>query len=250
MVSVASDVRLGSERRFYSSMALVMALVTIIGFGPTYYFAGLQDAPTPVLTPRIHIHGAFCTAWIALLIVQTRLIAAGERRLHRMLGAAGAFVALAILVTGVMVALASQRRTHTLANAGTMADPYMFLIFPISAVLVFAGFVILGVLWRNRADFHKRFMLLATASLIGPAFARIVTQASSGLGIVGVRGAFGGLILIDLLVVALAIYDFRSRGRLHPATLWGGAFLILSGPLRIAIGFSDAWQSFAQSLMG
>lgn len=249
MVSVASDVRIGSERRFYSGMALVMALVTIIGFGPTYYFAGLHDAPTPVLTPRIHLHGAFCTAWIALLIVQTRLIAAGERRMHRMLGAAGALIALAVVVTGVIVALASERRTHTAANAGTMADPYMFLIFPMSAVLVFAGFVILGVLWRNRADFHKRFMLLATASLIGPAFARIITQASSGLGLVGIPGAIGGLILIDTLVVALAIYDLSSRGRLHPATLWGGAFLILSGPLRLAIGFSAPWQAFAQSLM-
>lgn len=40
----------------------------------------------------------------------------------------------------------------------------------------------------------------------------------------GPVGLFGGT---DLFLIAIAVYDWRSRGRIHPATLWGGAFLIV-----------------------
>jgi hypothetical protein len=92
-------------------------------------------------------------------------------------------------------------------------------------------------------------MILATSSLIIPALARTVTQAVSGMGLVGVPGVVGALVLLDVFLVALAVYDYNTRGRLHPVTLWGGGFLLLSEPLRFAIGFSEPWQSFARAVM-
>jgi hypothetical protein len=58
----------------------------------------------------------------------------------------------------------------------------------------------------------------------------------------GPIGFFG---VTDLFVVAIAVYDFRTSGRVHAATLWGGLFLIASQPLRLVIGGSSAWLSFA-----
>jgi hypothetical protein len=46
-------------------------------------------------------------------------------------------------------------------------------------------------------------------------------------------------------VVVLAVHDARSIHRLHPATLWGGLFLILSQPARLLITFTPAWLAFA-----
>ena len=249
MVSVASRVLPLSERRFYTGMALAMAAVTFVGFAPTYYLAALVDGPRPVLTPSVHLHGALCTAWIILLIVQTRLVASGRRDIHKRLGIAGAVIAAAVLASGVFVALHSQRRVHTEATADTLADPYVFLIFPFSSVGLFAVFVALGVWNRQRSDAHKRLMILATSSLIIPALARTVTQAVSGLGIVGVPGVVGALLLLNVFLIALAVHDYRTRGRLHPVTLWGGGFLLLSEPLRFAIGFSEPWQAFARAVM-
>jgi hypothetical protein len=249
MVSVASRVLPLGERRFFTGMALAMAAVTFVGFAPTYYLAAFNDGPRPILSPSVHLHGALCTAWVLLLILQTRLIASGRRALHKRLGIAGATIAAAVLVSGVFVALHSQRRVHTEATADTLADPYVFLIFPFSSVGLFALFVALGVLSRQRADAHKRWMILATSSLIIPALARTVTQAVSGMGLVGVPGVVGALVLLNVLLVALAVYDYNTRGRLHPVTLWGGGFLLLSEPLRFAIGFSEPWQSFARAVM-
>lgn len=249
MISVASHVRPLGDHRFFTGMALAMAAATFLGFAPTYFLVGFNHGPAPDLTPRLHIHGALCTAWILLLIVQTRLIAARRRDMHRLLGIAGVGLGAAIVVSGIFVAINSQRRVHTAVTADTLADPYVFLIFGLTSVSLFALFATLGVLQRRHPETHKRLMLLATANMIVPALARIVTQAEQAVGIVGVPGVVGGVLLLNLFLAAMLIHDFTTRGRLHAVTLWGGAFVVLSEPLRFVIGFSSPWQEIARTLM-
>jgi hypothetical protein len=81
-------------------------------------------------------------------------------------------------------------------------------------------------------------MLLATMALLPPALARwIVFYLGFGPPVV--------LALATLFVVPLVLWDFRTRGRLHPATLWGGLFLVLSVPVRLAIAFTNTWLAIA-----
>ena len=249
MVSVAAHVRPLSDRRFFGAMALALAATAFVGFAPTYYLVGLNDLPTPALTPSVHVHSALSTAWLVILIVQTQLIALGRRDLHKILGIAGAAIAAGTVLTGIMVALASERRVHTAANAGTLMDPYVFLMFPAMSIGLFAVFVGLAILKRNRPDTHKRLMLLGTISLIGPALARMVTMAVKGLGMVGLPGVVGAALLMNVFIAAIAIRDFKTRGHLHPATLWGGGLFVLSEPLRFTIAYSEPWQAFARALM-
>ena len=249
MVSVATHVRPLSDRKFFSVMALALAAVAFVGFAPTYYLVGLNNSPTPLLTPKLHVHAGLSTAWILMLIVQTQLIAAGRRDIHKMLGFASTGIAAATAITGMVVAIESERRIHTAATADTLMDPYVFLMFPTMSVGLFAVFVSLAIIKRNRPDTHKRLMLLGTISLIGPALARMVTMAVKGLGIVGMPGVVGAVLLMNVFIAAIAIRDFQTRGRLHPATLWGGGLFLLSEPLRFVIAFSEPWQTFARALM-
>ena len=73
----------------------------------------------------------------------------------------------------------------------------------------------------------------------------LVIAAVARLPVISSLGppAFFGV--TDLFVVALVVYDLSTRGRIHPATLWGGPFFIASQPLRLVIGSSHPWQSFA-----
>jgi hypothetical protein len=246
VVSVATRVRSLSDRRFFTWMSVAMAAVAFAGFARTYYLAGLNDGPRPALTPMVHVHGALATAWILLLIVQTRLIAFGRRDIHKLSGLAGVAIGAAVVAIGIFVAIHSERRVHTPATAGTLADPYVFLIFPFASIGLFALFATLGVLKRHRPESHKRFMLLATASMIIPALARIVTQTTQG----AVPGVVGALILVNVFLVAMVIHDLYTRGRLHSVTLWGGAVTLISEPLRFAIGYSAPFQAFARTLIG
>lgn len=249
MATVASHVRPLSDRRFFSTMAFALAGTAFVGFAPTYYLVELNNGPTPLLTTRLHVHAALSSAWMILLIVQTQLVAIGRRDIHRMLGIAGAAVAVATVITGIVVALESERRVHTAANAGTLADPYVFLMFPMMSVGLFGFFVLLAVLKRNRPDTHKRLMILGTISLIGPAIARIVTMAVRGFGFVGLPGVVGAVLLMNVFIAALALRDLKTLGRLHPATLWGGGFFVLTEPLRFVVAYSEPWQALAQRLM-
>lgn len=245
VVTAAAGPGVVSERRFFLGMALALAAAAFIGFAPSYYLAAYNDAPTPPLTPSIHIHGALCTAWVLWLVLQASLVSVGRTDVHVITGAAGLFVAAGALASGLYVAINSERRVHTEATAGTMADPYVFLIFPLTGITLFALFVVLAVLNRSRPDVHKRLMLLATMSLISPALARIVMRTTDI-----VAPAIGALVLVNVFLVALVIYDLATRGRLHPTTFWVGGFFLISEPIRVMIGFSEPWQAFARTLMG
>ena len=85
-------------------------------------------------------------------------------------------------------------------------------------------------------------MLLATVNLVTAAIARWPM-----IGAFGPPAYFG---LTDLFVVALAVWDFRTRGRLHPVTLWGGLLILISQPLRLIVSGTAAWLAFAKFATG
>lgn len=229
-----------SERRFFTGMALALLAATFIGFAPTYYLSGYFDAPA--LSPLVHLHGVVYSAWVLLFVAQTGLIAANRRDLHRLTGIAGAVLALTVLVVGVVVAIEAGR----LGSGPPDRHQPSFLVFPLTNMLMFAGLTGAALWWRERGDIHKRLMLLATMGLVITPLARISRMA----GLPFDPPAIGGMLLSDLFLAALIAFDVSRRGKLHPATLWGGGLYLVSQPLRVAIGQTEAWQSFARTLIG
>lgn len=225
------------DRAFYTGMAVATALTVLAGFAPSYYLKGAFG--TRPLSPLLHLHGAVFTTWIVFFIVQVRLVAARKVWLHRRLGIAGGVLAALMLVVGVAAAVDSARRGFTPPGG---FPPLVFLALPVGAVGTFAVLVTAALAWRRRSDVHKRLMLMATISILTPAIARLLGPAGFGPPVF--------FAVNDLFVVACVIYDRRVRGRVHPATAWGGAFFVLSQPLRIAIGHTAVWLAFARWITG
>ena len=218
-------------------MALAIALTIFAGFARTYY---LKDAfGSPALSPLVHLHGLLFTCWILLFAVQTTLISAGRPDIHRKTGIAGALLAAAMVVAGLLVAIGLARRGVDPSGRG---EPLQFMAIPLFDLLLFAALVSLAVYWRSKSPIHKRLMLLATIALLPPALFRIPPVGGAGLPVV-----FG---VADLFIVACLVYDKMAHGRVHPAFLWGGLALVLSLPVRLAVSGSTAWVSFARWLTG
>lgn len=216
-------------------MAIVAAFAVVGGFGPTYFFKRWYG--TPPLSNLLHFHGAVFTSWIVLLITQTALVAARRTDVHRRLGAAGGVLAAVMTVVAYVVSIDAARRGSTIPGMSAEA----FMAIPIATVAVFPALVGAALWYRRRPDVHKRLMLLATAELIVAGVARLPVIATSGpLAFFGVS---------DLFVVAMAVYDIRMLGRVHRATLWGGAFLILSQVVRVILTGVPAWESIARTLI-
>lgn len=156
-----------------------------------------------------------------------------------MTGAMGVALAVAMIVLGIVVAI-SRSQPPRLA-------PFtreQFLIFPFIAISLFALFVACALANRHRPDFHKRYMLLATINVVFPALARM-TALLPFLP----RGVLGAMIIANLFLAALVLFDLRSLGRLHPVTLWGGALTLICEPLRFVIARSTWWPDLARSLI-
>jgi hypothetical protein len=231
-----------SDRIFYSTMAIAMALTVFIGFGPTYYLKAFGVQPLVTIsggsfTPLVHVHGALFTSWVLLFIVQTALIANHRVAVHRRLGIAGGVLALSMVVVGMTTAITQAAR----GAAPPGADPLGFLIVPMFDMLLFSGFVATALYLRRNKESHKRLMLLAYISILVAAVARL-----PGVLPLGPLGFFG-LTFIFLLVAVS--YDLITQRRVHPVYIWGGTVLVLSVPLRLMISTTAAWRAFAEFLV-
>jgi len=233
------------DRRFFGGMAFAMLALAVIGFGPSYYWSSF--VPTPAyaqpLSPLVHVHAVLFTAWLLLLNAQTTLVSVGRRDLHMKLGWFGAALAVALVVVGPWTAIEAAAAGRLGRNAHIPPD--VFLAIPLANILVFGVLFGAALALRKRAQHHKRLVMIAGSAALVPAAARILQQ----MGGFGALTPILAMALTNLFIVALALFDWRTRGRLHPATLWGGLFVIGSEPMRVAVGQTDAWRSFAQALI-
>jgi hypothetical protein len=228
-----------ADSRFYIGAALATAAIVFAGFARTFYLKSFYtDVP---LSNLLFGHGVVMTAWLALFAAQATLVAVGRTDLHRRLGAVG--LVMALLVVGVCLAAAIDAGRRG-ASPAPGITPLMFMAIPIADSLVFTILVGAALHLRRRPDFHKRLMLLATLTMLTPGIARIPIDAFRAGGL----PVFFGLTVAAVLLAA-AIDTFRHR-RLHPAFGWGGAFVILMVPIRIAVSGTAAWTSFARWLVG
>lgn len=234
------------EHMFFTGMSVVLLATVFAGFAPTYYLLNqlhgtlVGGKPGGLnLTPLVHVHAIAFSAWMLLFVAQTTLIATGRLGWHRNLGIAGALLAVAMVVLGLMVAVEGSRLGHR----PPMVDKYTFLIIPMVNALMFGTFVAAGIWVRSRSAYHKRFMLLATLSLLTPAIVRMNLPVLP-------PGPIGAFIVNDALLLAIWAWDWFSNGRIHRVLLWGGVAFIASQPLRIMFAQTDLWITFAKGLIG
>ena len=232
--------RLAAERRFFIGMALAIVASVFLGFARSFYLRPLfPDTPAPTESIFL-VHGVVFSCWIVLLLAQVTFIARKRVDLHRQAGALGVVLALAVVVLGITAAIVAARRPG--GFIGIPLPPLQFLAVPLASMVMFSIFVTSGIARRRDPQAHKRYMLLASIQMVTPAIARWPVASAYG------PPAF--FALTDVFVIALAIWDFRSRGRLHPVTLWGGLATILAQPAQLALLSTEPWLDIARWITG
>jgi len=240
--------------RFYVWMAAICAAIAFGGFAGTFWLQ--LPAGTFVGSPMLHLHAMLFSAWTLLFFYQTILVARGKLKSHRAWGLAGISLATAMLFTGLAVAIGS---LETRLDAGYGDAARAFAIVPVTAILSFFGLFVAAIATLRRPEWHKRLMLVATISLLQPAIARFFFIAATGGG-PGLRPGLGAPraveffyapgLLMDLLIVVAIIYDWRTRGRVHPAYLWGLALVAGVQAVRVPLSQTGGWYAIADFLSG
>jgi len=184
---------------FFPSMALLILLIVVTGFGKSYFLAGMVMAKLP--SRLVHIHGAIFISWIFLLVAQTCLVSAHNVKLHMKLGP------LALLLMPAMVVFGVLELFDFMHRAVPEDGPEAILVGDLETLAIFVALTTWGLIARRNPATHKRAMILGTMAIMGPAIARWN---------VGIMATLGVILALPLLVLA---YDIWALRRVHRTTL-------------------------------
>lgn len=231
----------GGRPRFFARSAIIMGVIVLLSFPLTYYFP--VAAGTDSFQTLHHMHALAFFAWIGLYVWQTQLVARGQIARHREIGLAGFALTGALVPLGFWVAQrAAVRRTST------MEHPYEFTWYNVIDMVMFTVLMIAAILLVTRhKEWHRRFTFVAALTLVAPAATRWTLKIPNvDPFILDIAVYF----IIYPFLVALVLFDRRTLGKLHPATIASIAFII---PLQLSsawIARSDWWNALAPGLIG
>lgn len=241
MASV-SIARAEPGRHFFAWSAIAMAAIVALSFPLTYYLPAIVGSRR--FDALHHLHALAFFAWFALYILQTQLAARGQIARHREIGLAGFALTGAMIPLGVWMA----QRAAEIRQAAGAARPYEFTWFNLVDITLFAGLMAASILLVTRhREWHRRLTYVAALCLAAPAATRWTLKFTV---LPPLPLDIFVYLVMDPFLIALALYDRKVLGRLHPATLTCIAILL---PLQISgawIARSPWWNAVAPALIG
>jgi hypothetical protein len=174
------------DRWIYVYMAASLVFITLLGFVPDSLdkMAAVADgsrAPFPMI---LHVHAVLMGSFLLLLLAQTWLAATGRIAWHMKLGMTSALLVPALVIVGFLLApVIYQESVQAAQNAGPETREKLqaivlrkenILLNQTRIGILFPLFIAIGLAARKSdPGLHKRMMILATASALGPVFARM-----------------------------------------------------------------------------
>lgn len=232
--------------RFYFQMAALCALITFLGFAPTYWMPMLKG--TLKVNPIVHIHAFVFFSWALFFAFQTWLAASRRFVAHRSMGLIAISLATAMTIFGLYTSINQMRGAAALglAEAGRA-----FAIVPISGIAFFAVMFAVAVSRVRRPEWHKRLMLVAAISMLDAPIARLFITFLAPAGPPGPPPVFvdlGPAFVSLLLLVGAMLADVRKIGRPHQAYWIGAGALVALKILQVPVSSTSTWLSIAGSI--
>jgi hypothetical protein len=227
------------DRWSFTCLALVMVVVAIAGFAPSIVDSSRRLAP---LTPLVAVHGILCFLWLLLFLLQTTLMTSRRADLHRRMGIVAVVLLTLIVPVSYVVTVQMARRGFDLSGDQMIrTDPLFGSIFNFFGVVEFSVLAGSALAFRKHKEIHKRLMLFANISLMGPP----ITHFLGHFGLLTPVTVLVGLAMFFLSAVAR---DYISTRRVHPLTATLAIVLFLCQPIQAIVGTTAFWHHFGARL--
>lgn len=225
--------------RFYLHLAIAFLAIAIVGFSTTFFVPIARG--TFVAPPVVYVHGTMLFGWLLLFLVQAWLVQVRGLRAHRRAGWFGAALAVGIVISGVLVGRFAS--TRDLAATGE-TWPYGEFVNIVLEMVVFGTFVGAAIKLRRKPEAHKRFLVLATISALGPAWFRFRHL----LPFVPNPLVTFSLVADAMLLVVIA-RDLIAMRRVHPVYLWAGGAMFAVHIVELSASGSQLWLELGRWLL-
>lgn len=231
MATVAGAPPLGAAKDpFYFRTAATMAVVVVVAF--TVHLA--LGRSTFAARALVHVHALIFMGWVAIFVGQSWLATQGPVALHRRLGLLAAMWAMLMIIVGCWITVDVIQRGIT----PFFFQPQHFLIANPVNVLCFGVVIAAALRLRRHSEWHMRLQICAMATIMGPAFGRLLPMPLL-IPYAWDAAVLGGL----LFPLAGMLRDRRRDGRVHPAWWWGALAVVAAIPIARLIAFSPAGDS-------
>ena len=214
---------------------LGLLLLAVAAFWPMYLSKNWA-----AIDRYTHAHAVFGTLWMLILVMQPFLILRGDRLAHRMAGRASLFVALAFVISGLLLA---HYRVSRMTEAAFAKDG-IHIYLPLAFAALFAVACGLGFRWRKSAPVHARFMLSTALLLVDPVLARIMYYYLPPLPSYHL---YQGITFT--LIASVMIYLVMSLPLLTPGRIWYRNYCLGTAAVLVlffAIPYTGAWLAFVK----
>lgn len=215
---------------YFPMITGLLLLLSLIAFSDNLFTNVGQPSNSD---PQMVIHGLFAAAWVALFAAQAWLINLRRISAHRRVGRIG-FVAGVGMALSTVYLFYSKFRGFAAMDGEVLANRLLLPVFVVCFVLAWRR--------RNRADWHKRLLLVGTMALLEPVLARIYDPLFGWLLPVRMDPALDMALFLTylfgtwaVLLGSLWLYDRAVLGRIHPVT-WSasGAIVALNAAAHLA----------------
>lgn len=201
-----------------------------------------------VYVPAVHVHAALAWSWMMLLSWQALKVRSGDMAGHRRNGRRFAPILAAVVVISALAAIWTADRAAAAANPAY--NPAR-LAFQVGHLIPFAILTTIALLRTDRPDLHKRLMLLAVFAILDTGFVRWLGPGlKEAWGPGPALEIFARFPLTWALMAGMALFDLRTRGRLHPGFVPAAALILATELGAAALFVTPGWTPIARSLLG
>jgi hypothetical protein len=228
----ASDVsapRVRTGQWFYVGFGIFVILLSFAGFAPSLIDQSRRFAPPTTL---LLVHGATALAWLLLYVTQALLVARGRVDLHRRLGWAGPMIAALLILFAYYTTIDGAFRVSDLSGDATRlgiepgsaplteAENIAGVWGPLGVLISFSLLVAAGIVFRHRAELHKRLMVFALMPLVFESLLHLSGTLVGRVPLSRVTLLVAWLVIVVAVHFIPAVHDKLTRGRIHPASIW------------------------------
>ncbi|WP_133468569.1 hypothetical protein [Paraglaciecola marina] len=217
------------KTRYYLVISALILIIPLLGFNT--YFSGLFNGAKDS-TQLIHTHVILYFGWIFLYFSQALLPSLGHHKLHIYLGKISIIYLIILVIDGLLMTFEG---FIIRIEKGEVENAKLFLLQPLTDMIVFPALVMAAICFRKRVEIHKRLMLIATLMLTIAGIVRIKFIIIPG----------GNLLLWLSPVLLSMLYDYHKKKVIHPVYVFGILlFTLMYIRMRLII-HTPFWDAFS-----